>query len=67
MVSELNCHSLHRLQMLVYSALPSAVAIGCVQRQELEESGYPFPILNSILDASLSKVVVYYTNFEFDC
>jgi hypothetical protein len=63
MVSELNCHSLHRLQTLVYSALPSAVAMGRVQSQELEESGNPFPILNSILDASLGKVVFSYTIF----
>ncbi|XP_073908422.1 rho GTPase-activating protein 20-like isoform X1 [Castor canadensis] len=59
MVSELNCHSLHRLQTLVYSALPSAVAMGRVQSQELEESGNPFPILNSILDASLGKEDIY--------
>jgi hypothetical protein len=34
--------------------------MGCVQSQELEESGYPFQILNSIFDASLGKVIFFF-------
>jgi hypothetical protein len=57
MMSELNYCSILRFQTVIYSALSSTVAMGCVQSQELEEKGYPFPLQSYSFDASLGKVV----------